>query len=150
MANTQALCTSFLVETMCGIHALGTTVVRAATTADTVKGALYSSSATMGASTTAYTTTAEATGAGYSAGGVTVSNATPPTSSGTTAYWTPSAVITFPTITVSSVDCLLLYNSTQGGKAIAVLTFPSQTITAGTLTLAVPANTSTTALIRFG
>ena len=72
MANTQAMCTSFKGELLVGHHNFGTGVVRAATTADTFKAALYLASATVNASTTAYSSTGEVTGTGYSAGGVTV------------------------------------------------------------------------------
>lgn len=149
MANSQAICTSFKVEILNGIHALGTTVVRAGTTKDTIKGALFFASASLGAGTTAYSTTGECTGTNYTAGGVTVTNATAPTSSGTTAYWTPSASLTWATLTISTAfDALLLYNSTQGDKAIGVFTFGSQTITAGTLTIAMPTNDASTGLVR--
>ena len=149
MANTQAMCTSFKTEILSGIHALGTTVIRAGTGADTVKAALYLASATVNASTTAYSVTGEVSGAGYSAGGVTATNATAPTSSGTTAYWTPSASFTYTTVTLTtSFDCVLVYNSTQSNKAISAHTFGAQTITAGTFVLSMPTNDSTNALIR--
>jgi hypothetical protein len=149
MANTQAMCTSFKVEILNGIHALGTTVIRAGTGADTLKAALYLASATVNAATTAYSVTGEVSGAGYSAGGVTATNATAPTSSGTTAYWTPSASFTYTTVTLTtSFDCVLVYNSTQSNKAISAHTFGAQTITAGTFVLSMPTNDSTNALIR--
>ena len=149
MANTQAMCTSFKTEILSGIHALGTTVIRAGTGADTIKAALYLASASQGAGTTAYAVTGEVSGAGYSAGGVTATNATAPTSSGTTAYWTPSASFTYTTVTLTtSFDCVLVYNSTQSNKAISVHTFGAQTITAGTFVLSMPTNDSTNALIR--
>jgi hypothetical protein len=148
VANTQAICTSFKVELLTGTHALGTSVVRAGTGADTVKAALFLTTATVNATTTAYSTTNEVTGAGYTAGGVTVTNATAPTSSSTTAYWTPSASIVYTTVTVGPTDCVLLYNSTQSNKAIAAYTFSSQTLTAGTLTLTMPTNDASNALIR--
>jgi hypothetical protein len=149
MANTQAMCTSFKTEILSGIHALGTTVIRAGTGADTLKAALYLASATVNAATTAYSVTGEVSGAGYSAGGVTATNATAPTSSGTTAYWTPSASFTYTNVTLTtSFDCVLVYNSTQSNKAISVHTFGAQTITAGTFVLSMPTNDSTNALIR--
>lgn len=148
MANTQSICTSFKSEVLSGIHALGTTVVRAGTGADTIKAALYLTTATVNATTTAYSATNEVTGTGYTAGGVTVTNATAPTTSGTTGYWTPSASITFTTVTVGPTDCVLLYNSTQSNKAIAAYTFAAQTLVAGTLTLTMPANAAATALLR--
>lgn len=149
MSNTQAMCTSFKGEILSGVHALGTTVTRATTTADTLKAALYLASATVNAATTAYSATGEVSGAGYSAGGVTVTNATAPTTSGTTGYWTPSASITYTTVTLTTAfDCVLIYNSTQSNKAISVHTFGSQTVTAGTFTLTMPTNDASNALIR--
>jgi len=149
MANTQAMCTSFKTEILSGIHALGTTVIRAGTGADTLKAALYLASATVNAATTAYSVTGEVSGAGYSAGGVTATNATAPTSTGTTAYWTPSASFTYTNVTLTtSFDCVLVYNSTQSNKAISAHTFGAQTITAGTFVLSMPTNDSTNALIR--
>lgn len=148
-ANTQALCTSFKVELLNGIHAFGTSVVRAGTGADSFKAALYLASATMGAATTAYTSTGEVTGTGYTATGVAVTNATAPTSSGTTGFWTPSGNFAWTTVTLSTAfDAVLVYNSTQGGKAVGVFTFGSQTVTAGNLTLTMPANAAGTALIQ--
>ena len=149
MANAQAMCTSFKGEILSGIHALGTTVIRAGTGADTLKAALYLASATVNASTTAYSATGEVSGSGYSAGGVTVTNATAPTTSGTTGYWTPSASFTYTTVTLTTAfDAVLVYNSTQSNKAISVHTFGSQTITAGTFTLTMPTSDATNALIR--
>lgn len=149
MANSTAIATSFKVELMKGIHALGTSVVRAGTGADAIKAALFLASATITAATTAYSTTGEVSGTGYTAGGVAVTNATAPNSSGTTAFWTPSASITYTTVTLSTAfDCVLLYNSTQGDKAIAAYTFGSQTVTAGNFTLTMPTNDATTGLLR--
>jgi hypothetical protein len=143
------MCTSFKAEILSGIHALGTTVIRAGTGADTIKAALYLASATVNAATTAYSATGEVSGTGYSAGGITVTNATAPTSSGTTAYWTPSASFTYTTVTLTtSFDCVLVYNSTQSNKAISAHTFGAQTITAGTFVLSMPTNDSTNALTR--
>ena len=154
MANTQSMCTSFMGELMTATHNFGTAPIRAATTADTFKAALYLSSATVNASTTAYSSTNEVTGTGYTAGGVTVTNATAPiaTNSSATAgvaYWTPSASITYTTVTLTTAfDAVLIYNSSQSNKAVSVHTFGSQTITAGTFTLTMPSNTTTTALLR--
>ena len=148
-ANTQAMCTSFKVEILNGIHAFGTTVVRGSTTKDDFKAALYLASATINASTTAYSATGEVTGSGYSAGGIAVTNATAPNSSGTTAFWTPSASLVYSSVTLStSFDAVLIYNSSQGNKAVSVHTFGSQTVTAGTFTLTMPTNDATNALIR--
>lgn len=149
MANTQAIASSFKSEILSGIHALGTTVIRAASTADAVKAALYLSSATVNAATTAYAVTGEVTGTNYTAGGVAVTNATAPSTSGTTGIWTPSASIAYTNVTLStSFDCVLLYNATQANKAIGAYTFGAQTITAGTFTLTMPTNDATNALLR--
>ena len=149
MANTQAMCTSFKTEILDGIHALGTTVIRAGTGADTLKAALYLASATVNAATTAYSATGEVTGAGYSAGGITATNANQPANSGTTAYWTPSASFTYTSVTLTTAfDAVLIYNSTQGNKAISVHTFGSQTVTAGTFVLSMPTNDASTGLLR--
>lgn len=148
MANTQAVCTSFKVDLLNGIHAFGTTVTRAGTTKDDFKAALYLSSATIDASTTAYTATGEVSGTGYTAGGIAVTNATAPTSSGTTAYWTPSASLVYSTVTIGPTDCVMIYNDTQSDKAVAVYTFTAQSPSAGTLTLTMPTNDSSSALLR--
>ena len=152
MANAQAMATSFKVELLNGIHALGTSVVRGATTADSFKAALYLTTATINAATTAYTATGEVSGTNYTAGGVDLTG-TPdwiaPTSTGTTAFSTPTANIVYTNVTLATAfDCVLIYNSTQGNKAVSSHTFGSQTITAGTLTLTMPTNDATTGLVR--
>lgn len=154
MANTQALCTSFKAEILRGEHQLGaaTLVSRTSLTApttDTIKAALFLVSATINASTTAYSTTGEVSGTNYTAGGVTVTNATTPTTSGTTAIWTPSASFAWTTVTLATAfDCVEVYNSTQSNKAISVHTFGSQTVTAANFTLTMPTNDASNALVR--
>jgi len=154
MANTQSMCTSFLGEVLTATHNFGTAPIRAATTADTFKAALYLASATVNASTTAYSATGEITGTGYTAGGTTVTNATAPLSTNTSAtagvaYWTPSASFTWSGLTqATAFDAVLIYNSTQSNKAVSVHTFGSQTITAGTFTLTMPTNNTSAALLR--
>jgi hypothetical protein len=159
MANTQAMCTSFMQQLMVGEHQLGTATLVSRTsltapTTDTLKAALYLVTATINAATTAYSASNEVSGTGYVAGGVTVTNATAPNSTNTTAtagvaFFTPSASITYTTVTLATAfDAVLIYNSTQSNKAISVHTFGSQTITAGTFTLTMPSNTTSTALIR--
>jgi len=149
MANTQAMCTSFKVEILDGVHAIGTPPTRGSTAKDTFKAALYEATATVNAATTAYNASGEVSGAGYSAGGITVSNATAPTSTGTTAYWTPSASLTYTGVTLTTAfDAVLIYNSTQADKAVAVYTFGSQTVTAGNFILTMPTNDASTALLR--
>ena len=162
MANTQSMCTTFMKELMLGQHQFGTSTLTSRTsltspTTDTFKAAMYFASATVDASTTAYSATGEVTntsGTGYTAGGVTVTNATAPLSTNTSAtagiaYWTPSASFTWSALTVNTAfDSLLIYNSTQSNKAVSVHTFGPQTITAGTFTLTMPANDTTNALLR--
>jgi hypothetical protein len=157
MANTQAMCTSFMQELLTATHNFGTAPTRGTTAADTFKAALYLTSATINASTTAYTATGEVSSANYTAGGVTVTNATAPNSANSsatagTAYWTPSASIVYGSagspVTFASFDCVLIYNSTQSNKSVSVHTFTAQTVTSGTFTLTMPSNTTSTALLR--
>jgi len=149
MANSQAMTTSFKGEILQALHNFGTTVVRAGTGADTFKGALYYSTGSLGAGTTVYSTTDEVVGTNYTAGGVTVTNATAPTTSGTTAYWTPSGSLVYTNVTITtSFDSVLIYNSTQANRAVSVHTFGSQTVTAGTFTLTMPTNAAGTALLN--
>ena len=148
MANTQSMCTSFMQELMTATHNFTTG------TGDTFKAALYEATATYNAATTAYSVTGEVSGAGYTAGGVTVTNGTSPLSTNTsatagTAYWTPSASITYSSVTLTTAfDAVLIYNSSKSDKAVSVHTFGSQTVTAGTFTLTMPSNTTSTALLR--
>ena len=157
MANTQSMCTSFMGELLTGTHNFGVGVIRAATTADVFKAALYLTTATVNASTTAYSATNEVTGTNYTAGGITITGApawvapTATNSSATAgvAFSTPSASFVYTTVTLATAfDTVLIYNSTQTNKAVSVHTFGSQTITAGTFTLTMPSNTTTTALLR--
>lgn len=149
MPNSQAMTTSFKTEILTATHNFGTAPTRGTGVADTFKAALYLASASLGAGTTVYSSTGEVTGTNYTAGGVAVTNATAPTNSGTTAYWTPSASITYTNVTLSTAfDAVLIYNSTQANKAVSVHTFGSQTITAGTFTLVMPTNAAGTALLN--
>ena len=148
MAISQAMCTSFKVEILDGIHAFGTTVVRAATTADTFKIALYTSSATLGASTTAYSTSNEVPSTGnYSAGGNTLTVSQVPTSTGTTAFL-DFADTTWSNATITA-NGALIYNSTQADKAVAVLAFGGdKTSTSGDFTVIFPTADASNAIIR--
>jgi hypothetical protein len=154
MANTQAMCTSFMGQLMTATHNFGVAPIRAGTGVDSFKAALYLTTATVNAATTAYSASNEVSGTGYVAGGVAVTMGTVPTATNSSAtagvaFVTPSASITYTTVTLSTAfDAVLIYNSTQADKAVSVHTFGSQTITAGTFTLTMPANTTTTALIR--
>lgn len=150
MANVQAMCTSFKADILKGLHAFGASVIRAATTKDSFKAALYLATGSLGAATTAYGATSEVSGTNYVAGGVAVTNGTDPAASGTSAIWTPTASIVYTNVTLaSSFDCVLIYNDTAAGKnAVSVHTFGAQTITAGTLTLTMPAHAVGTALLQ--
>lgn len=149
-ANSQGVAQSFKAEILQGIHNLGVGVSRATTVADTIKAALYTQNQSIGPSSTAYSATGEVSGTNYTAGGLTVTNATPPTTGGgNTAFWTPSANLTWTTVTLSALfDTVLFYNSSQSNRAIGAFTFGAQTVTAGNFTLTLPANTATTALIQ--
>lgn len=139
-----------------GTHAFGAqgaNGTRTVTTKDVFKAALYLASATVDSTTTAYSGTGEVSGTGYTAGGVTVTNATAPANTGGTgiiAFWTPSASFAWTTVTLSTAfDAVLLYNDSNTAKAaVAVFTFGSQTVTAGNFTLTMPTNDLTTGLIR--
>lgn len=157
MANTQAMCNSFKRELMNGEHQFGSPTLTSRTsltapTVDTFKAALYITTATVNKSTTAYSSTNEVTngsGTGYTAAGVTVTNATVPTLSTDTAIWTPSASFAWTSFTsAAAFDAVLIYNSSQSNKAVSVHTFGSQSITAGNFTLTMPANSAGTALLN--
>lgn len=147
MAISQAMCTSFKVQILDGIHNFGTGVVRASTAADTFKIALYTSSATLDSTTTAYTTSNEVVGTGYTAGGNTLTVSVVPTSSGTTAYLSFSNT-SWATATITARGALI-YNSTQSNAAVAVLDFGSdKTSTAGTFQINFPTADASNAIIR--
>jgi len=149
VAISQAMATSFKVEILDGIHNFGVGVIRASTAADVFKLALYTSSATLGASTTAYTVTDEVSSSGtnYTAGGLTLTISQVPTSSGTTAF-IDFDDLTFPSATITA-NGALIYNATQSNKAVAVLAFGGdKTSTAGNFTIQFPAAAASTAILR--
>lgn len=149
MAISQAMVTSFKVEILDGIHNFGVGVVRASTAADVFKLALYTSSATLDASTTAYTTSNEVSSSGtnYTAGGLTLTISQVPTSTGTTAFLDFDD-LTFPSATLTA-NGALIYNATQSNKAVAVLAFGGdKTSTAGNFTIQFPAAAASTAILR--
>src|SRR3972149_5093968 len=153
MANVAGMCSSFKGELFNGIHALGPGTgvpARTVSTADVLKAALFLVSASRGVADTVYNTTGELAGTGgYTQGGVTVTQGTQPSTSGTTGIFTPSASFVWSSFTSSGAfDCVVLYNSSQGNKEISVHTFSSQSITAGTFTLTMPTNDASNALIR--
>jgi hypothetical protein len=144
MAITQAMCTSFKTELLTGTHNFTNS------TGNTFKLALYaksSTTATLGASTTALTTTGEVASSGsYATGGGSLTNVTP-TSSGTTAF-TDFSDLSFTTATITARGALI-YNSSQSNKAVAVLDFGSdKSSTSGTFTIQFPTANSTSAIIR--
>ena len=140
MAITQAMCTSFKQELLEGVHNFKNSG------GGTFKIALFTSSATLGASTTAYATTNEVSGTGYSAGGGTLTRVDP-TSSGTTAF-TDFADETFSTATITA-NGALIYNSSASDKAVIVLAFGGdKTSTAGDFTIQFPTADASNAIIR--
>lgn len=135
------MCTSFKQELLVGTHNFTTS------TGDTFKLALYDNNASFDASTTAYTATNEVANSGtYTAGGGTLTNVTP-TTSGTTAL-TDFADITFTSATITARGALI-YNSTNGNRAVVVLDFGSdKTSTAGDFTIIFPTADASNAIIR--
>ncbi len=147
MAISQAMATSFKVDLLNGIHAFGTTVTRGSTNADTFKIALYTSSATLDATTTAYSATNEVSGTGYTAGGNSLTVAQTPTSTSTTA-WLDFADTTWASSTITA-NGALIYNDTNSDKAVAVLAFGGdKTSTNGDFTIVFPTADSSNAIIR--
>lgn len=135
MSIVQTQTTSFKVELYQGVHNLAT---------NTLKIALYTSVANLNEATTVYATTNEVVASGYTAGGNTLTGVTI-SSSGSVAYvnfantaWTAAL----------TARCALIYNVTQGNKAIAVLDFGADKTSTTTFLVTMPANTATTALIR--
>lgn len=140
MAITQAMCTSFKVELMQGTHNFN------ASGGDSFKIALYTSAATLGAGTTAYTASNEVAGAGYTAGGNTLTRVDP-ASSGTTAFidfadtsWTGASF---------TARGALIYNATDANRAVCVLDFGSdKTVSDGTFTIQFPTPDAANAIVR--
>ena len=154
MAITQAMTTSFKQEILQGIHNFtsgsggGTTTTTGS--GNTFKIALYTSSASLGAGTTAYSTSNEVSGTNYTAGGNTLTNVTPTTSS-TTAL-TDFADTTWSSSTITARGALIYNSSTTAGtadRAIVVLDFGAdKTSTSGDFTIQFPAAGASTAIIR--
>lgn len=134
------MCTSFKKELLEGLHDFN------ASGGNVYKLALYDNTATLDATTTVYTTTGEISGTGYSAGGGTLTNVDP-TSSGTTGFCDFDD-LTFSTATITARGALI-YNSTNGNRAVVVLDFGSdKTSTAGDFTIVFPTADATNAIIR--
>jgi hypothetical protein len=141
MAISQAMATSFKVEILGGDFDFSSG------TSQSFKIALYTNSATLGATTTAYSATNEVSGTGYSAGGETLSITQVPTSTGTTAFL-DFGNATWSTSTITARGALM-YKVGSGNPAIAVLDFGSdKTSTAGDFTIVFPASDSSNAIIR--
>ena len=137
MAITQAMCTSFKTELLGGVHDLDT---------DAIKIALFTSTATLGAATTAYSTTNEVSGTGYTAGGNTLTGAAI-SASGTT------AIVDFDNTTWASSTITargaMIYNSSKSNRAIAILDFGSdKTSTDGDFTVQFPVADASNAILR--
>jgi hypothetical protein len=145
MAISQALCTSFKRQLLQGQHNF------TASTGHTFKLALFTSAATLGATTTDYSTSNEVVGSGYTAGGGTLTNVTP-TTSGTTAF-TDFADLTFSASTITANGALIYNTTTSGGSgttnAVAVLAFGGdKTSTSGDFTIQFPTADASNAIIR--
>ena len=137
MSIIQTTTTSFKQEVLLGVHNLEV---------DTLKIALYTANADLNEGTTVYGTTAEVVGTGYTAGGIVLTGVTV-LASGTTAYvnfnnavWNPASF---------TARCALIYNASKGNKSIAVLDFGADKSSSTVFTVQMPANTASTALIRF-
>jgi len=140
MAITQAMATSFKKELLEAKHNF------LASGGNSFKLALYTSSATMSAATTAFTTTNQASGTNYTSGGNALTNVNP-TSSGTTGF-TDFADLTFGTATITARGCMI-YNDTNGDKSVAAIDFGGdKTSTSGDFTIVFPAAAASTAIIR--
>jgi hypothetical protein len=135
MSIVQTQTTSFKVQLYQAIHDLST---------DTIKVALYTGNADLNADTTVYSATNEVSGTGYTAGGQ-VMTGVAVSSSGYTAYANWANVVWTAALTAR---CALIYNASKGNKSVAVLDFGSDKTSTTTFTITMPANTSTTALIR--
>tara|TARA_R100001015_G_C4577793_1_gene134782 strand:- start:333 stop:761 length:429 start_codon:yes stop_codon:yes gene_type:complete len=140
MAITQAMCTSFKKELLEAKHNF------LASGGNSFKLALYTSSATINASTTAYTSSNEVSGTGYSATGAALTNINP--SSGSTTGFTDFANLTFSTVTITARGALI-YNDTNSDRAVCALDFGGdKTATAGDFTITFPTADASNAIIR--
>ena len=143
MAITSAVCTSFKVELLKGVHNF------TATTGNTFKIALFTSSATLGASTTAFSTSNEITnssGTAYTSGGATLTSVTPVADSTTAVCDFSDVSFTDASFTANGA---LIYNSSASNAAVCSIAFGSdKTVTSGTFTIQFPTADATNAIIR--
>ena len=141
MAITQAMCTSFKKELMTATHNFTTS------SGNTFNLALYTSSASLDAATTAYTTYNEVYGSGYTAKGAALTNVTPTTSS-TTAY-ADFADLTFSTVSITARGAMIFNDSASGDPAVCILDFGSdKTASSGDFTIQFPTADASNAIIR--
>lgn len=138
MAIQQGLTTSFLQQMVQGGQNLAT---------DTLKLALYTGFASLGAGTTEYSTDNEVVGTGYTEGGKELTGVTINTSTNGTVFinfdnvvWDPAAI---------TARCALIYNTTRSNSSVAVLDFGSDKVSSNSFTVTMPVNSATTALLRF-
>ena len=141
MVITQAMCTSFKKELMTATHNFTTS------SGNTFNLALYTSSASLDAATTAYTTSNEVSGSGYTAKGAALTNVTPTTSS-TTAY-ADFADLTFSTVSITARGAMIFNDSASGDPAVCILDFGSdKTASSGDFTVQFPTADASNAIIR--
>tara|TARA_B100000963_G_C22510754_1_gene618240 strand:+ start:641 stop:1072 length:432 start_codon:yes stop_codon:yes gene_type:complete len=141
MAISQAMCTSFKVELLKGVHNFTNS------SGNTFNIALYTSSASLGAGTTAYTTSNEVSGTNYTAKGQALTNVTP-TASSTTAL-TDFTDETFSNVTLTARGALIFNDSASGDPAVCVLDFGSdKSASSGDFTIVFPAADASNAIIR--
>lgn len=142
MPISQAMSTSFKVEILQGVHNFGPT------SGNTFKIALYTNAATLNAATTIYSATNEVSSANYVAGGNTLTVSTTPTSGGTTAFISFTSPTTWSGVSFTARGALI-YNFTQGNKAVAVLDFGTdQVVSGGEFNIIFPTANSTSAILR--
>ena len=141
MAITQAMCTSFKVELLKGVHDF------TASTGNTFNMALYQSTASLDATTTAYTTSGEASGTGYSAKGAALTSVTP-VARGTTAVG-DFADLTFSSVSITARGGMIFNETATGDPSVVILDFGAdKTATAGDMTITFPTASATAAIIR--
>lgn len=141
MSITQAMCTSFKVELLKGVHNL------TASTGNTINMALYQSTASLGATTTAYTSSGEASGTGYTAKGAALTSVTP-VASGTTAVC-DFADLTFSSVSITARGGMIFNETATGDPSLVILDFGAdKTATAGDMTITFPTASATAAIIR--
>lgn len=142
MTITAGMADSFKSEILTGTHALDS---------DTLKLALYTSDATLSRATTAYSATNEVSGTGYTAGGKTLTGVTVALDSDRHVAYLDADDVAWTGLTLTDIRGALLYNASQGNKAIAIFDFGGrQEVTAGTFTVVLPSGDGANAMVRVG